>query len=141
MPYRYLDHQADVGILSWGTSIEEAFTDGALALFGLMAELGTVEEKGRIGFECRSREESLLFVEMLNALICEADLAGYLFRRIEEVKLTPDGDEIILSAQAVGEPFDASRHEPGIEVKAATYSGLRYEVTNGEHSLRCLLDI
>jgi SHS2 domain-containing protein len=141
MPFRYLDHQADIGILAWGASLDEAFAEGARALFGVMADTALIEPREEVRIECTAPEEPLLFVEMLNALISRADLSGLLFSDITIEGIERAGDELRLAARAAGEPLDLQRHEPGLEVKAATYSGLRYTCRGGTHSLRCLLDI
>ncbi|MFQ6104689.1 MAG: archease [Candidatus Glassbacteria bacterium] len=141
MPYEYLDHQADIGISSWGNSLEEALKDGALALFGVMANLDSVEAKSELVITCSAREESLLFVEMLNALVSKASLEGYIFRELSAVSIERTDDGLELTAKARGEELDPARHELGVEVKAATYSGLKYRKEAGKHYFKCLLDI
>jgi len=141
MPYEYLDHQADIGISSWGDSLEEALKDGAIALFGIMADPGSVEPRCEVSIECEAAEESLLFVEMLNALLTQADLSGYLLGDLTIDSIEHSGEGLRLRARACGEPLDTSKHEVGSEVKAATYSGLRYRTESGRHYLQCLLDI
>ncbi len=141
MPFRYLDHQADIGILAWGSTIEEAFSEGARALFGIMADTARVRPVEEDRIECSADEESLLFVEMLNALITRADLTGRLFSEITVEGIERTGEELRLTARTAGEAFDPDRHEPGLEVKAATYSGLKYFCRGGTHSLQCLLDV
>ena len=37
MPYKHLEHEADVGVLGIGKTIEEAFEEGAKAMFDVMA--------------------------------------------------------------------------------------------------------
>lgn len=141
MPFRYLDHQADIGILSWGPSIEEAFADGARALFGVMAETDAIDPREETTIECTADEESLLFVEMLNTLISQSDLTGLLYCDITVERIERSGEHLRLVARAAGEKIDFERHELKTEVKAATYSGLRYTCREGTHSLQCLLDI
>ncbi|GEM_PF-232936 len=141
MPYKYLDHQADIGISSWGGSLEEALRDGALALFGIISDPRSIGSEKEVVIECRAREESLLFVEMLNKLLTEAGLKEMLFADISIERLERSGEELHLTARVCGETLDIEKHELGVEVKAATYSGLRYRNENGKHYFQCLMDI
>ena len=141
MPYEYLDHQADIGIRSWGDTLEEALEDAARALFGVMVDTGSVEGRFEIEIECEAGEESLLFVEMLNTLLSQSGLSEYVFcdMTIDSIERFSEG--LRLRGRARGEPLDTSKHEPGSEVKAATYSGLKYGIEGGKHQLQCILDI
>ncbi len=59
-----------------------------------------------------------------------------------KVQITKRADDSFkLAGFAWGEEIDAPRHKIGTEVKAATYSGLKYKEERGIHSLQCLLDI
>jgi SHS2 domain-containing protein len=47
----------------------------------------------------------------------------------------------MLEGVAHGEALDLSRHSVHTEVKAATYAGLDYRQSSGQHILECVLDL
>jgi SHS2 domain-containing protein len=74
----------------------------------------------RVAIECEAPDDELLFAEWLNAVIYEMATRRMLFGRFA---LRFDGHQ--LSGEAWGEPVDAARHHPAVEVKGATYTTLR----------------
>jgi len=66
MAYKYLEHQADIGILASGKSFEKAFEEGAKAMFNLMINVKQIMPKKEILIECSAESMENLFVEWLN---------------------------------------------------------------------------
>ena len=51
-----------------------------------------------------------------------------------------DGPRLV--GRAWGEQLDAARHEPAVEVKGATYTGLRVaEDPDGRWTAQCVIDV
>lgn len=141
MAYSYLDHEADVGIRAEGNTLEEVFCEGAKAMFNVMAELKKVEPKKEIKIHCESDSIPKLFIEWLNELLSTADVNGMLFSEFRIDKIKVAGEKFVIDGLALGDGLDQKRHNLKTEVKAATYSGLRYENKDGKHILQCVVDI
>ncbi|MBM4463729.1 MAG: archease [Chloroflexi bacterium] len=142
MPYEYLDHTADVGLRGRGRTLAEALTHGALGLFHLMVDLERVVPQQEVPIECAAGDPAALFVELLNELLARRDIEGMFFGDFEITCLEQDEDGYRLQGVARGEPMDIERHQPKVEVKAATYGGLRHFVDeNGQHVVQCVLDL
>ncbi len=79
----------------------------------------------------------MLFLYWLSSLLYEMDTRGMLFSRFE-IEAVAGG----LKAKAWGEPVDVARHEPAVEVKAATYADLKVErKSDGTWLAQCIVDV
>lgn len=139
-PFKYLNHTADAGILGIGTTPEEAFTEGAKAAFNLMVDIDRVKPKEEVEIECSSDRMDTLFVEWLGELLLQRDITGMVFSEFK-VEIEEAGEELKLKGKAYGEPLDPKRHRAKVEVKAATYSGLKFEEVAGEYHVQCVVDL
>ncbi|MBT3985083.1 archease [archaeon] len=133
--YDYFEHQADVGIIGIGNTLEEAFVEGAKAMFQVMCEIKEVEAKEEVKIEVDASDQETLFVEWLNALLAQKDIKDMLFSDFD-VKI--EGNT--LKGVARGETMDLDKHEVKTEVKAATYSQLKI-VKDKDYKVQCVVDV
>ena len=118
--WEHFEHGADVGVRGCGATVAEAFEQAALALTAVITEPASVRPLERVELSCEAPDNELLLAEWLNAIVFEMATRSMLFSRFA-VRLQSDG----LAAEAWGEPVDAERHHPAVEVKGATYTELR----------------
>lgn len=140
MTYKYLEHQADIGILASGKSFENAFEEGAKAMFNLMINVKEIKPKKEILIECSAESLDGLFVEWLNELLSQIDIKDLYFSRFKVTILEGEGD-FLLKAKASGEKLNKKKHQIKTEVKAATYSGLKVWKQKAKYNVQCVLDI
>lgn len=126
-----------MGVRGIGASREQAFEQAALALTSVITDLDMVAAREAVEVQCEAPDEELLFVDWLNTLVYEMATRHMLFSRYA-VHL--DGTR--LTATAWGEPLDIARHQPAVEVKGATYTGLRVaQVADGRWVAECIVDV
>jgi len=135
--FKIIDHTADVGIIAYGTDIEQLFCNAALALFSLITELESIQEKSHLNLRVSSDERDSLLVEWLNELIYFFDAKHMLFNRFDIESLTQNE----LKATCHGEDFDPMKHKIKRGVKAATYHMLRLDNNNDGYEAQIILDI
>jgi SHS2 domain-containing protein len=136
MPFGYFEHIADVGIIGRGKTLEQAFEEGAKAMFNVMVEIKKVAPKKAVKVSCSASNQEELFVEWLNALLAQATIRGMVFSKFS-VKIM----DTKLSGTAHGEKLDVKRHEVKTEVKAATYGSLSVGKEGDEFVARCVVDV
>ncbi len=135
--FEIIDHTADVGIVAYGANLEELFSNAALALFSLIIEPGSIEEKLQRNLKVSSEDRDSLLVNWLNELIYVFDAEHILFCRFDIDSLS----ENLLRATCYGESFDPTKHKIKIGVKAATYHMLTLEKKTGGYKARVIFDI
>jgi len=130
-------HPSDIGVRGIGPTREEAFAQAAIALTAVITEPQKVEPKQAVEIVCREDNDDLLFVNWLSTLLYEMGTRGMLFGRFE-VEPIEGG----IRARAWGEPVDVQKHEPAVEVKAATYADLKVERdSDGNWLAQCIVDV
>ena len=135
--FEIIDHTADVGIIAYGADVEELFSNAALALFSLITELESIEEKMHLDLKVNSDDRDSLLVEWLNELIYLFDVEHILFNRFNIESLTHNQ----LKAICYGETFDPMKHKIKVGVKAATYHMLKLDKNGGGYKAQIIFDI
>lgn len=120
--WELFEHGADVGVRGYGDTLAGAFEQAALALTGVVADAGDIKETTRVDLACEADDPGVLLVDWLNAIVYEMSANKLLFHRY---RVTLDGHN--LQGTAWGEPVEAGRHRPVVEIKGATYTELKVE--------------
>jgi len=135
--WEHFPHQADIGIRGFGSTKEEAFAQAAAAMTAVITDLEDVNPKEMIEVACEASDEQLLFVDWLNALIYEMSTRRMLFS-----KFKVNIEENRLSGRAWGEKLQRAKHNPVVEVKAATYTALDVgRDEDGGWMAQCVVDV
>ena len=135
--FEVIDHTADAGIIAYGADVKELFSNAALALFSLITEPQSIEEKLHLDLEVGSEDRGSLLVEWLNELIYLFDVKHILCSRFNIDSLTDNE----LKATCYGEDFDPMKHKIKIGVKAATYHMLKLDKSCDGYKAQIIFDI
>ncbi len=129
-------HDADVGVRGFGPSREVAFEQAALAMIAVITDPKAVRARNKVSIECRAPDDELLLAEWLNRLVYEMATRRMIFSRFS-VRIAAG----TLQAEAWGERLDRARHQPAVEIKGATYTGLRVQQRHGEWLAQTVVDV
>jgi SHS2 domain-containing protein len=133
--YRYFDHEADIGIESFGKTQEAAFENAACAMFGVMTHPSLILPDREVHVAFEEPDPELALVEWLNSLLAQARLAGLVLGSFE---LHREGDHYV--GHAWGMPWKKGA-ERGTEVKGATLTELKVERGAKHWHVRCVVDV
>ena len=140
--YEYLDHTADVQLHAWGDDLKEAFENVAVAMFGYMTEIETVEMKDTFSIEAEGDDmEGLLFHFLDEWLFAFSAEPFFIPRKVIITEF--DKENFKIKSTGFGEEFDIQKHPQGTEVKAITYSAMQiYDDTEKQqHEVYVIIDI
>jgi len=136
LPYETFEHEADIGIRGSGRTLEEAFENTARALYSVMVNVGRIVPKEKRIITVSAYDVELLLVEWLNALLSLSDIERMVFSNFEVTI-----QDSTLRGIAWGENLDKTRHEPGVEVKGATYHLLSVTAGDNGYTAQCVVDV
>jgi SHS2 domain-containing protein len=135
-PFETFAHDADVGVRGRGATLADALASVGLALTSVVTDPASVRPVLSVEVACEDPDPEALLFDWLNALVFEMATRRVLFGRFE-VSL----ERGRLRARAFGEPVDVARHRPAVEVKGATWTGLRLAREGGAWVAECVVDV
>ncbi|MGL4552041.1 MAG: archease [Gemmataceae bacterium] len=135
--YETFDHTADLGLRVRAADLPALFADAGRGLTSMLLEdIASVRETTAVEIVVPAEELEYLLFDWLKAILSRFEEDHLLLARFE-VTLGDGG----VRAVCHGEPMDPARHEPGHEVKAITYHGLRVERDGGGWLAEVIVDI
>lgn len=139
--YRYLEHDADLGIEVTG-SLAEIWDLGARALMGAMTDPEAIRSSLRVPVRVEAPDLVSAWVETLAELLYRFDVDGQLLVAIEPPVFTESSGRVVVAATACGEIYDPARHPSEGGIKAVTHHGVLLEQQSADRWFgRVLLDL
>jgi SHS2 domain-containing protein len=140
--FEFRDHTADVQVRSWGSSLEEAFSQTAYSLMATITpDLKKITPKVERKIIIKAEDKEALLFDFLSEFLYIFDVDELVFSQIYVSKIEKLNDNYKLQATLKGEKFDLNKHEIGIEVKAITYSFLNIEEKHESTIIDIVFDI
>jgi SHS2 domain-containing protein len=131
----YFEHDADIGVVGRGGTVEEAFESAAAATFAIMADLTAVRPEQSVTLAFEEADVEIALVRWLNLLLGLSHEQGLVFSRF-----WIERDGVLWRGGASGEPWRRDL-ERGTEVKGATLTMLQVKQERDGWRARCVVDV
>lgn len=127
MPYQLTDTHtnADVGLVAYGTNLEELFADSAYGLTSIMVESDDIQLRRELSLELKADDLPELYFDWLSEIIYIKDAESFLLKRVEFDII--DKTAVFLRARLFGDSIAPNRQVLKIDVKAVTKYKFRME--------------
>jgi SHS2 domain-containing protein len=117
MRYKFLEHTADIKFQAFGSSLEEAFSNSALAMKEAMCKekiKGMIRKKIKV----KGKDNGSLLYNFLEELLFLLDTENFIISRVEKIKINKND----INAEIIGD--NARNYEFDLDVKAVTYNSM-----------------
>lgn len=139
MKFKYFDHTADAMFESYGSTMEEAYENAALAMFNLITDVSKVKAKKRVEIEIKADTPEKLLFDFFDELLFNLDTKHIIFSKFENLEIIIKGRDYILKCKAFGDL--ASEYERHGDIKAPTYNEMSVKKTKEGFVIRAVVDI
>lgn len=129
---------ADVAFVAYGKSLNELFSNAALAFFEVMINTKQVKPKVTKNVKVSGEDLESLMFNWLNALLVYVDGSNLAFSKFN---VAVDERKLRLIGECIGEKIDSKRHETRTVIKAATYHKLKVKREGDVWKARVIVDI
>ncbi|MFB6259908.1 MAG: archease, partial [Thiohalorhabdaceae bacterium] len=122
--------------------LASALEQAGLALTAVVTEPEAVAAREEIVLTCTADDPEFLLVEWLDILIYTMATRRMLFTAFD-VAVSGGENPLAFGVDATvwGEPVDRDRHQPAVEVKGTTLTGLKAERAEHGWLLECVVDV
>lgn len=137
MPYRVIDHTADLGLRVSEASAEALFETAAAAMFDQIVDSGTLTGQESREVTVSGSDRADLMVNWLRELLYMWTGEAILVKRVQVRRLS----EHRLTASIAFARYDAARHEILTEIKAVTYHQIQVRKGAAGWEARVIFDV
>jgi SHS2 domain-containing protein len=139
--YRFLEHMTDAVIEAYGSTLEEAFENAAMALCDTMIDLKTVRPKREIKFSAKGNDLYSLLFDWLDKVMLLLVADGIAMSQFSVKIKQHNNNSYLLEGTTRGEPLELDRHHYKVEIKAVTYHEMEIKQEKDMITARFLLDL
>jgi SHS2 domain-containing protein len=135
MRFKFLEHTADVKFQAYGKSLEEAFSNSALALAEVMTKKTKIKQVIKKKIKVSGKDTGSLLYNFLEEFLFLFDSEGFLLSKIKKIKIKDNK----LEADVAGD--NVKNYKISQDVKAITYNNMFVKKEKGKFIVQVVLDV
>ncbi len=139
--FEFREHTADIYIVAYGETLEEAFENAALATFEVMTDTKKIVPEHEETVEVKGYDEKALLYNWIEALLVKFEVTENLYSKFKIQNIQKTNATYTLKATIQGEKFDPTKHSQKGGVKAATYHQMEIKKAPSKTTVKFILDI
>ncbi|MBU4501596.1 MAG: archease [Nanoarchaeota archaeon] len=140
MKYKFLEHTADTKFQAFGKTLEESFSNAAIAMFEVLLETKKVKKKITKKIKVEAQDKEGLLYKWLEELLFLLDTDFFVIHNVKNMEIKQKGKKYLLVAEVEGDTY---KDEYGMHgsVKAVTYNEMFVKEEEGKATVQVVLDI
>lgn len=135
--YKFFEHTADAKFQAYGKSMEEAFSNAALAMKSIMTEK-KVEGKIKKNIQATGNDLKGLLYAFLEEILFLLDTEQFVLNEVEKISIKEEGKFII---EAILSGDKADKYQICYDVKAVTYNEMEIKEEKDKIMVQVVLDL
>ena len=138
-PYEFLEHTADAKFRAYGKTLEEAFTNAALATTAIMCGVKKVRQSIEKTINVAAKKKESLLFDFLQQLVILLDTEGFLLGGVKSLTISKNKEGYSLHAIILGDSAD--HYEIHTAIKAVTYNDMFIKEEQGLITIQVVHDL
>lgn len=138
--FRFFPHTADAKFQAYGKTLDEAFSNAALAMFSIMVDTKSVDKKVSKKISVKASDLSSLLYRFLERLLYFLDTKYFFLSDVKKLKIVKKGKNYSLTSEVIGDKF-REKYELLGSVKAVTYSQMFVKKIKGKFVVQVVVDL
>jgi len=136
MEFEYIPHTADVKFRAKGKSLDEVFSNSALAMFNILGDTSKVKLTKTKNIKIKAKNLERLMYDFLEELLFLLDTENFFLKEIKKIKINKNFE---LEAVVVGDNY--KNYELKSDIKAITYSDMSIKKIKNNYEAIVVIDI
>ncbi|MFC1728339.1 archease [Nanoarchaeota archaeon] len=139
MKFKFLEHTADAKFQAFGKTLEEAFSNAALAMFNVITDTEDVMTSITKKIVVESENKEALLYDFLSELLILLDSVPFLLHAVDSIKIEKN-KKYKLTAVVVGAD-NITSYPINTDIKAVTYSEMFIKEEDAGVTIQVVVDI
>jgi len=138
--FKFLEHTADIKFQAYGKTLEEAFSNAAVAMFNIITDTKLIEKKITKSITTNAPDLKSLLYNFLEELLFLIDTEFFILSSVFDLRINKVNNKYLLTAVVVGDKIDEKYPLNG-DIKAITYNEMEIKEEKGNFTVQVVIDV